>query len=156
MVADAQSHGADKNGKALPTGAVDRLSGDTKVGTSISTDDQGSGDEASDSGYDQAGWYEYGLGSGSTGLSGLAKGKTGPGGAGTYDPATGVTSSPLPGDGKTFRPRPIDPILRGGEPVPVTKTSVTEVTEPTLLVLLAPGFAMLGLLLVKRASTLRT
>ena len=146
--------------KALPSAAVDRLSGDTKVVSPISTDYAGSKDQA-DTSNGQAGLDAYGNGTAyieavgyGIPASGLVVAKSGVGGEGTYDPSTGVASSsdPFEGSGKTFRPDPIDPILRSGSPVPVTKASITDVSEPGLLIMLATGCTVLGLLILTRLS----
>jgi len=146
--------------KSLPSAAADRLSGDTKVVSPISTDYAGSKDQA-DTSNGQAGLDAYGNGTAyieavgyGIPASGLVVAKSGVGGEGTYDPSTGVASSsdPFEGSGKTFRPDPIDPILRSGSPVPVTKASITDVSEPGLLIMLATGCTVLGLLILTRLS----
>jgi hypothetical protein len=46
----------------------------------------------------------------------------------------------------------VDPILRSGSPVSVSKPFISDVSEPEVLTLLAMGCTALGLLLLKRAS----
>ncbi|MGA2812937.1 MAG: hypothetical protein ABSG16_16160 [Candidatus Acidiferrum sp.] len=159
LLASAQLGGSAKNGKSLPGAAVDRLGGDGKVAFPVSTDDAGSTDEADASdaqsgsgGYGNGVAYSEAVAAGGIPASGLVVAKAGPGGPGTVSSSSDPQAYPFRGSGKTFRPEPVDPILRSGSPVSVSKPFISDVSEPEVLTLLAMGCTALGLLLLKRAS----